>query len=77
VTTTNVAVIYYSSTGNVFTLAQSIVEGARKAFESGNPYGTSHVSGAGEPGDVQLQAARHQGQRVAEIAGALKTGLRS
>jgi hypothetical protein len=76
VTTTNVAVIYYSST-DVFTLAQSIVEGARKAFESGNPYGTSHVSGAGEPGDVQLQTARHQGQRVAEIAGALKTGLRS
>ncbi|MGW5637493.1 NAD(P)H:quinone oxidoreductase, partial [Streptomyces sp. NPDC003832] len=32
-------------------------------FQSGNPYGTSHVAGTGAPGDVQLQAARHQARR--------------
>ncbi|WP_055568189.1 NAD(P)H:quinone oxidoreductase, partial [Streptomyces atriruber] len=29
-------------------------------FQSGNPYGTSHVAGEGAPGEVALQAARHQ-----------------
>ncbi|CCK32356.1 flavoprotein WrbA [Streptomyces davaonensis JCM 4913] len=43
-------------------------------FQSGNPYGSSHVAGAGAPGDVQLQAARHQARRTVEIAGALKAG---
>jgi NAD(P)H dehydrogenase (quinone) len=43
-------------------------------FESGNPYGTSHVSGAGAPGETEVKAARHQGRRVAEMAAALKRG---
>lgn len=43
-------------------------------FQSGNPYGTSHVAGDGVPGDVILQAARHQARRAVEIAAALKAG---
>ncbi|GGT08996.1 hypothetical protein ACFFV7_38085 [Nonomuraea spiralis] len=43
-------------------------------FRSGNPYGTSHVAGDGPPGDVSLEAARHQARRVAETAAALKAG---
>ena len=43
-------------------------------FRAGNPYGTSHVAGEGPPGDVVLDAARHQGRRVAETAAALKAG---
>ncbi|OLT29439.1 NAD(P)H:quinone oxidoreductase, type IV [Actinomadura sp. CNU-125] len=43
-------------------------------FKSGNPYGTSHVAGDGAPGDVALDAARHQARRVVETAAALKTG---
>ncbi|MFF9817572.1 NAD(P)H:quinone oxidoreductase [Streptomyces sp. NPDC014006] len=43
-------------------------------FRSGNPYGTSHVAGDGPPGEVVLQAARHQARRVAETAAALKAG---
>jgi NAD(P)H dehydrogenase (quinone) len=43
-------------------------------FTSGNPYGTSHVSGDGPPGEVVLQAARHQARRVVETAAALKVG---
>ena len=43
-------------------------------FQSGNPYGTSHVANDGPPGDVALQAARHQGQRVVTTAAALKAG---
>ncbi|MBX6383220.1 MAG: NAD(P)H:quinone oxidoreductase [Microbispora sp.] len=43
-------------------------------FRLGNPYGTSHVAGAGAPGEVELNAARHQGRRVATIAAALKAG---
>ncbi|MFI6924377.1 NAD(P)H-dependent oxidoreductase [Nonomuraea spiralis] len=43
-------------------------------FRSGNPYGTSHVDGDGAPGDVSLEAARHQARRVAETAAALKAG---
>jgi NAD(P)H dehydrogenase (quinone) len=34
----------------------------------GNPYGTAHVSGAGAPGDAVLEAARHQGRRLARTA---------
>ena len=45
-------------------------------FADGNPYGTSFVSGQGTAlDDTALNAARHQGQRVARIAAALKAGL--
>jgi NAD(P)H dehydrogenase (quinone) len=43
-------------------------------FESGNPYGASHVAGDGPPGDVVLQAARHQARRAVDIAAALNAG---
>lgn len=44
-------------------------------FASGNPYGTSHVSGKGSrPGDVELNAARYQARRMVEVAAALKAG---
>ncbi|WP_101790749.1 NAD(P)H:quinone oxidoreductase [Nonomuraea indica] len=43
-------------------------------FQSGNPYGTSHVAGDGPPGEVALQAARHQARRVVGAAAALKAG---
>lgn len=41
-------------------------------FQLGNPYGTSFVTGmGGVPGDVELEAARHQGRRAAETAALL------
>ncbi|MEU1121916.1 NAD(P)H dehydrogenase, partial [Streptomyces sp. NPDC005879] len=43
-------------------------------FQSGNPYGTSHVAGDGAPGEIALQAARHQARRVVDTTAALKTG---
>lgn len=43
-------------------------------FRSGNPYGTSHVAGDGAPGEVTLQAARHQARRAVDTAAALKAG---
>ena len=43
-------------------------------FQSGNPYGTSHVAGDGPPSEVTLQAARHQARRVVDTAAALKAG---
>ncbi|MBB5782170.1 NAD(P)H:quinone oxidoreductase [Nonomuraea jabiensis] len=43
-------------------------------FQSGNPYGTSHVTGDGAPGDVPLDAARHQARRVVDTAALLKAG---
>jgi len=43
-------------------------------YQSGNPYGTSHVSGEGPPGDVALEAARHQARRAVDTATALKIG---
>jgi NAD(P)H dehydrogenase (quinone) len=43
-------------------------------FRSGNPYGTSHVAGDGPPGDIALQAARHQALRAVETAASLKAG---
>ncbi|WP_043624102.1 NAD(P)H:quinone oxidoreductase [Nonomuraea candida] len=43
-------------------------------FQMGNPYGTSHVAGDGPPGEVTLQAARHQARRVVDTAAALKSG---
>ena len=43
-------------------------------FKSGNPYGTSHVSGQGPPGDVALEAACYQARRAVDTAAALKVG---
>ncbi|GAB2921092.1 hypothetical protein GCM10022245_63220 [Streptomyces mayteni] len=43
-------------------------------FESGNPYGASHVTGEGPPAEVSLAAAAHQAHRVVETAAALKAG---
>lgn len=43
-------------------------------FQSGNPYGTSHVAGDGPPGEVALQAARHQARRAVDTAASLKAG---
>lgn len=43
-------------------------------FQSGNPYGTSHVTGSGAPGEVALEAARYQARRAVDIAASLKTG---
>ncbi|WP_433334683.1 NAD(P)H:quinone oxidoreductase [Spirillospora sp. CA-294931] len=43
-------------------------------FAAGNPYGTSHVAGDGPPGDVILEAARHQARRAVTTAIALKAG---
>lgn len=43
-------------------------------YQTGNPYGTSHVAGDGPPGDVVLEAARYQGRRVVDTAAALKAG---
>jgi NAD(P)H dehydrogenase (quinone) len=43
-------------------------------FQSGNPYGTSHVAADGPPGDVALEAARYQARRAVDTAAALKAG---
>jgi NAD(P)H dehydrogenase (quinone) len=44
-------------------------------FQSGNPYGASHVAGGNEPpGPVALDAARYQARRAVEIADALRAG---
>ena len=43
-------------------------------FQSGNPYGTSHVAGNGPPDDVSLEAARYQARRAVDTAAALKAG---
>ncbi|MEU6782213.1 NAD(P)H:quinone oxidoreductase [Nonomuraea angiospora] len=43
-------------------------------FQSGNPYGTSHVAGDGAPGDVPLDAARYQARRIVDTTAALKAG---
>lgn len=43
-------------------------------FQSGNPYGTSHVVGDGQPSEVALQAARYQARRVVGTAASLKAG---
>jgi NAD(P)H dehydrogenase (quinone) len=44
-------------------------------YKTGNPYGTSHTAADGPPGDVTLESARYQAQRVVDIAAALKAGL--
>jgi NAD(P)H dehydrogenase (quinone) len=43
-------------------------------FQSGNPYGTSHVAGDGPPSDLALQAARYQARRAVDTAASLKAG---
>ena len=43
-------------------------------FQTGNPYGTSHVAGDGPPTDVALEAARFQARRAVDTAAALKAG---
>jgi hypothetical protein len=43
-------------------------------FQSGNPYGTSHVTCGGAPSEVTLEAVRYQARRVVDIAAALKAG---
>lgn len=46
-------------------------------FQSGNPYGTSHVNGTPNqplPGEVQLAAMRFQVRRTVEVAQALLRG---
>ncbi|HEX6526353.1 MAG TPA: NAD(P)H:quinone oxidoreductase [Streptosporangiaceae bacterium] len=43
-------------------------------FQSGNPYGTSHVAGDGPPGEVAVQAAHYQARRVVDTAAWLKAG---
>jgi NAD(P)H dehydrogenase (quinone) len=43
-------------------------------YQSGNPYGTSHVSGGGPPTDVALEAARYQARHVVDTTAALKIG---
>ena len=43
-------------------------------FQSGNPYGTSHVADDGPPGEVALQAARYQARRAVDTAALLKAG---
>lgn len=46
-------------------------------FQSGNPYGTSHVANDGPPGDVALEAARHQARRVVDYAAVIARGRQS
>ncbi|MBO1336617.1 NAD(P)H-dependent oxidoreductase [Streptomyces sp. VRA16 Mangrove soil] len=43
-------------------------------LKSGNPYGASHVSGEGAPGEVSLEAARYLGRRAVSVASAFKAG---
>lgn len=43
-------------------------------FQTGNPYGTSHVAGDGPPSDAALTAASYQARRVVDTAAALKAG---
>ena len=43
-------------------------------YKSGNPYGASHVSGDGPPGDVAVEAARYQARRAVDTAAAIKAG---
>jgi NAD(P)H dehydrogenase (quinone) len=46
-------------------------------FVDGNPYGTSHVDaqGSNPVGEETRNAARHQAERVVQLAAALKAGL--
>jgi NAD(P)H dehydrogenase (quinone) len=43
------------------------------AAAGGNPYGTAHPSGGGQPGDAALAAARYQGSRLVRIGSAVVT----
>jgi NAD(P)H dehydrogenase (quinone) len=43
-------------------------------FETGNPYGSSHVSGQGAaPGEDILRSACHRGRRAVDLAAVLRT----
>ncbi|MEV0056038.1 NAD(P)H:quinone oxidoreductase [Saccharopolyspora shandongensis] len=46
-------------------------------FVDGNPYGTSHIDAQGNNpvGEQTRNAARHQAQRVVDVAAVLKTGF--
>lgn len=41
-------------------------------FQTGTPYGTAHLGSTGQPEGAVLDAARHQGNRVATVAAALR-----
>ncbi len=41
----------------------------------GNPYGVSHPSGEGPPGDAALEAARYQGRRLARVAALVRSPM--
>ncbi|MGP4028692.1 NAD(P)H:quinone oxidoreductase [Actinomadura sp. 3N407] len=43
-------------------------------FHLGNPYGTSHVGGEGQPAGPVLDGARYQARRITQMATALKRG---
>jgi NAD(P)H dehydrogenase (quinone) len=43
-------------------------------FQTGNPYGTSHLAADGPPDDVALGAARYQAGRAVDTAASLKAG---
>ena len=43
-------------------------------YQSGNPYGASHVTSTGPVSDIALEAARFQARRVVDTATALKIG---
>ncbi|MFC7040857.1 NAD(P)H:quinone oxidoreductase [Nonomuraea rubra] len=43
-------------------------------FQVGTPYGTTHLDGKGEPGELTLESGRYQAQRVVETAAALRAG---
>ena len=46
------------------------------AAAGGNPYGTAHASGNGLPGEQALEAARHQGRRLARVTALVVGGNR-
>jgi NAD(P)H dehydrogenase (quinone) len=43
-------------------------------FQLGNPYGVSHRSGDGGPGEQVLEGARYQAKRITQMAAALARG---
>lgn len=43
-------------------------------FQTGNPYGASHVAREGMPDDAALGAARHQARRAVAVSAALNGG---
>jgi len=43
-------------------------------FQSGNPYGASHVTAAGPPDEIAREAARYQARRAVGVTATLKAG---